>query len=128
MTSGPNEMFGTKWPSITSRWIQSAPAASTLRTSSPSLEKSEARIDGAMASGRGANGWDMFSSGRLSARETVSANMHQERVQCDGRQANAAAVDAETGGQILPCFAVSGISCREPGSLRIRKPLFYRTF
>ena len=45
-TSGPKVMTGTKWPSITSRWIQSAPAASTARTSSASLEKSEARIDG----------------------------------------------------------------------------------
>src|ERR1700686_3199396 len=52
-------MFGTKCPSITSRWIQSAPAASTARTSSPSLEKSEARIDGAMTRGRDANGGDM---------------------------------------------------------------------
>src|ERR1700752_888217 len=52
-------MFGTKCPSITSRWIQSAPAASTLRISSPSLEKSEASTDGAMTRGRGANGWDM---------------------------------------------------------------------
>ena len=46
-------MLGTKCPSITSRWIQSAPAASTARTSSPSFEKSEARIEGAMKSGRG---------------------------------------------------------------------------
>ena len=45
-------MLGTKWPSITSTWIQSAPAASTARTSSPSLAKSAARIDGAMSSGR----------------------------------------------------------------------------
>ena len=46
-------MLGTKCPSITSRWIQSAPAASTARTSSPSFEKSEARIDGAIMRGRG---------------------------------------------------------------------------
>src|SRR4051794_12962996 len=52
-------MFGTKCPSMTSRWIQSAPAASTARTSSPSLAKSEARIDGAMTSGRDANWADM---------------------------------------------------------------------
>src|SRR6202022_635136 len=45
-------MLGTKCPSITSRWIQSAPAASTARTSSPNLAKSEARIDGAMTVGR----------------------------------------------------------------------------
>src|SRR5580704_2523053 len=50
--SGPMEMLGTKWPSMTSTWIQSAPAASTARTSSPSLAKSAARIDGAMMSGR----------------------------------------------------------------------------
>src|SRR5260370_18966343 len=52
-------MLGTKCPSMTSRWIQSAPAASTARTSSPSLEKSEARIDGAMTRGRDANWADM---------------------------------------------------------------------
>ena len=44
-------MLGTKWPSITSRWIQSAPAAATSRTSSPSLAKSADRIDGAMMMG-----------------------------------------------------------------------------
>src|SRR6266567_8164159 len=52
-------MLGTKCPSITSRWIQSAPAASTARTSSPSLEKSEARIEGAIARARGAKAWVM---------------------------------------------------------------------
>ena len=52
-TSGPMVILGTKWPSITSTWIQSAPAASTARTSSPSFAKSAARIDGAMTSGRG---------------------------------------------------------------------------
>src|ERR1700722_16602791 len=52
-------MLGTKCPSITSSWIQSAPAASTARTSSPSLAKSDARIDGAMTSGRDANWADM---------------------------------------------------------------------
>src|SRR6185369_5776154 len=36
------------WPSITSRWIQSAPAASTASTSSPSREKSDARMEGAI--------------------------------------------------------------------------------
>ena len=42
-------MLGTKCPSITSRWIQSAPAAAiSARTSSPSLAKSADRIDGAM--------------------------------------------------------------------------------
>src|SRR6266851_9837572 len=52
-------MLGTKCPSITSRWIQSAPAWSTARTSSPSLAKSDARIDGAITRGREVNGWDM---------------------------------------------------------------------
>src|SRR5580698_3128607 len=41
-------MFGTKRPSITSTWIQSAPAASTARTSSASRPKSAERIEGAI--------------------------------------------------------------------------------
>src|SRR5215467_5031151 len=45
-------MLGTKCPSMTSTWIQSAPAPSTARTSSPSLAKSDARMDGAISSGR----------------------------------------------------------------------------
>src|SRR5215813_2824611 len=40
-------MLGTKRPSITSTWIQSAPAASTARTSSPNRAKSADRTDGA---------------------------------------------------------------------------------
>src|SRR5690242_9522134 len=64
-------MFGTKCPSITSRWIQSAPAASTARTSSPSLAKSDARMDGAITRGRGAKGWDMA----VPADSTASPNM-----------------------------------------------------
>src|SRR5882672_4491164 len=56
--SGPIEILGTKCPSITSTWIQSAPAASTARTSSPNLAKSAARIDGAIYSGRmTVSGW-----------------------------------------------------------------------
>ena len=51
-TGGPKVMLGTKWPSITSRWIQSAPAAAMSRTSWPSLEKSAARIDGARTTDR----------------------------------------------------------------------------
>ncbi len=39
-------MLGTNIPSITSRWIQSAPALSVLAISSPSLEKSADRIEG----------------------------------------------------------------------------------
>ena len=52
MTDGPKVMLGTKCPSITSRWIQSAPAASTASISSPSRLKSEARTDAAILSGR----------------------------------------------------------------------------
>src|SRR5687768_15664230 len=46
-TFGPMVMLGTKRPSITSTWIQSAPAASTARTSSPSRLKSALRMEGA---------------------------------------------------------------------------------
>src|SRR5215470_9613020 len=46
-TTGPIVMLGTKRPSITSTWIQSAPALSTARTSSPSRVKSAERTDGA---------------------------------------------------------------------------------
>src|SRR6516225_7907577 len=45
-------MFGTKRPSITSTWIQSAPAASTARTSSARRPKSAESIDGATMVGR----------------------------------------------------------------------------
>src|SRR4029079_13516292 len=47
-TAGPMVRLGTKWPSMTSMWIQSAPASSIARTSSPSLAKSAERIEGAM--------------------------------------------------------------------------------
>src|SRR6476661_10309182 len=47
-TSGPIVIFDTKCPSITSTWIQSQPAASMARTSSPSRAKSAERMDGAM--------------------------------------------------------------------------------
>src|SRR5262249_14850388 len=40
-------MLGTNRPSITSTWIQSAPDASTARTSSPNRVKSAASIEGA---------------------------------------------------------------------------------
>src|SRR5690348_2744707 len=43
--------LGTKWLSITSTWIQSAPAAVTASISLPSAEKSALRIDGAMRTG-----------------------------------------------------------------------------
>ena len=51
-TTGPIVMFGTNRPSITSTWIQSAPALSTARTSSASRPKSADRIDGATMTGR----------------------------------------------------------------------------
>ena len=54
-TAGPMVRLGTKWPSITSMWIQSAPASSIARTSSPSLAKSADRIEGAMSGGHGAD-------------------------------------------------------------------------
>src|SRR5579859_2176495 len=44
-------MLGTKWPSITSTWIQSAPAAMTSPISAPRRAKSAARIEGEMMSG-----------------------------------------------------------------------------
>ena len=47
-TGGPKVMFGTKWPSIMSRCTQSAPARTTVSTSSPSREKSAERMEGAM--------------------------------------------------------------------------------
>ena len=47
-TSGPMVMGGTKRPSMTSTWIQSAPAAVTARTSSASRPKSAERMEGAM--------------------------------------------------------------------------------
>src|SRR5271166_6083261 len=47
-TTGPMVILGTNRPSITSTWIQSAPAASTARTSSPKRVKSADKIEGAM--------------------------------------------------------------------------------
>src|ERR1700744_6036527 len=87
MTSGPYEMLGTKCPSITSRWIQSAPAASTARTSSPSFEKSEARIDGALTSGRGEKEADigavfrMFEAVFRLTRANTPGNARQKQVE-----------------------------------------------
>ncbi len=51
ITTGPSVMLGTKRPSITSTWIQSAPAASTARTSSARRPKSADRMDGATTRG-----------------------------------------------------------------------------
>ena len=51
-TSGPMVMFGTKWPSMTSTWTQSAPRPRSARTSSPRRAKSAERIEGAIRRGR----------------------------------------------------------------------------
>src|SRR6478752_439694 len=53
MTDGPNVRLGTNWPSITSHWILSTPAASSAATSSPSLAKSAGSTLGAISIGRG---------------------------------------------------------------------------
>src|SRR5260370_41398694 len=50
-TIGPMVRLGTKWPSMTSTWIQSAPAAVTASTSLPSSAKSADRMEGAMRTG-----------------------------------------------------------------------------
>src|SRR5215469_11120066 len=50
-TTGPKVRFGTKRPSMTSTWIQSAPARSTARTSSASRPKSAERMEGATRTG-----------------------------------------------------------------------------
>ena len=49
MMSGPTVMFGTNWPSITSHWMRSQPAASNAATSSPSRAKSAGSTDGAIS-------------------------------------------------------------------------------
>ena len=48
MTGAPKVRFGTKLPSITSRWIRSAPAWSIRRVSSPIRAKSDESMDGAI--------------------------------------------------------------------------------
>src|SRR4051794_19494395 len=50
-TTGPMVRLGTKWLSITSTWIQSAPATVTASISWPRAAKSALRIDGAMRTG-----------------------------------------------------------------------------
>src|SRR4051812_9891229 len=52
MIGAPKVRLGTKWPSMTSIWIQSAPASSAARTSSPSRAKSADRIEAPMRTGR----------------------------------------------------------------------------
>src|SRR5689334_5840948 len=48
MTGGPRVRLGTKWPSMTSTWSWSAPAASTRAIASPSAAKSADRMLGAI--------------------------------------------------------------------------------
>src|ERR1700720_2551516 len=50
-TGGPNEILSTKWPSITSRCNQSAPAFSIRWHSAPRLLKSDASTEGSMIIG-----------------------------------------------------------------------------
>src|ERR1700716_638866 len=103
-------MLGTKCPSMTSRWIQSAPAASTARTSSPSLEKSDARIDGAITRGRDSNGADMGALSVKAVREpcgTVSRNTRQARRQCGQKRSSEAENSAATA-SIAGVAAASG--------------------
>src|ERR1700726_1139076 len=50
-TGGPNEILSTKWPSITSRCNQSAPAFSIRSHSAPRLLKSDASTEGSMIIG-----------------------------------------------------------------------------
>src|SRR5205814_7596756 len=47
-TGAPKVRLGTKWPSITSIWIQSAPASSSALTSSPRRAKSAERMEAPM--------------------------------------------------------------------------------
>ena len=49
MTGIPKEIFGTKWPSITSIWSQSAPPFSTRFSSSARREKSAESMEGEMS-------------------------------------------------------------------------------
>ena len=47
-TIGPTVRLGTKWLSITSKWMRSAPARTTAATSSPRRAKSAERREGAI--------------------------------------------------------------------------------
>ena len=49
--------FGTKWPSITSTWMRSAPAGIDLADRSPSREKSADRMEGAIMANRSSRCW-----------------------------------------------------------------------
>ncbi len=49
ITSGPNVRLGTNWPSMTSHWMRSTPAASKAATSSPRRAKSAGSTLGAIS-------------------------------------------------------------------------------
>src|SRR5437773_10143241 len=66
-TAGPIVMFGTKWPSITSRWSRRAPPSVAAAIWSAKCAKSAERIDGARAGSSGhltATGEDRAARGR----------------------------------------------------------------
>ena len=72
ITLAPKVRFGTKQPSMTSTWIQSAPPATHMAISSPSRAKSALRIEGAMrtmeaGSGVGGHGSGNGETGKISA-------------------------------------------------------------
>src|SRR5439155_3373686 len=77
-------MLGTKCPSITSTWIQSAPASSIARISSANLAKSADRIDGAIKSGRGIHGLQTRSGNTERAGGQRVAGMTQTATNADG--------------------------------------------
>ena len=45
ITGAPKEIFGTNFPSITSKWMIGAPAAATIAISFPNVEKSADNTD-----------------------------------------------------------------------------------
>jgi hypothetical protein len=65
-TGAPNVIFGTKWPSITSIWIQVDLFSISIEHAAPRAAKSAERIEGAIIAGgvivkrglfRGRVGW-----------------------------------------------------------------------
>src|SRR4051812_5557173 len=61
VTAGPKLMFGTKWPSITSRWRKSAPPRSTSVICAASFAKSADKIEGAISGVETENGLESMS-------------------------------------------------------------------
>src|SRR3954454_16646196 len=96
--SGPMVMLGTKRPSITSTWIQSAPAASQARTSSARRPKSAERIEGAISVGIDAIRSTRRGGGSTRARSlrvALEIQIEQERCAGDGQQARGFAANLE---------------------------------